>query len=681
MPNILGQTNSVADCGLIAACSSASLSGTLSAELIDGAATGSNELTLSINASGLASPLGFQTIANEPNITDWAAGDWVVRLNVTSANMNMEWEGTHVCKVSASPTCGSAVTVGSLTSQTISMFPTGVKTMTVSGSNITVGATDVVYIVIILRNTDTMMTQSCGVTVDQDIDTPLVDVVAVQPVIPMLRVRTEWDTAPEPIDSFPRFFPLILPPPPPPPPANPVIPFITVPMRREQVPDLDASLPFFFPTFVREPSFPVPPFQVVPFHFDIERPQEAFPQFLPTFVREPSFPVLPFNVVPFHFDEPKLHESLPQYFRQPIFTTFARPVIPIQTVPMYRHEVEPIDSPPKYIDFPIFSAAPPAPANPVPPIQVVPFVFQRPELDGAIPFFFETFVREPSFPVPPFQVVPFHFPRPELDGAIPFFFETFVREPSFPVPPFQMVPFHFDIAKPEESFPKYTYFPFRSVAPPAPANAVIPFFKGQWLGDRAPELDGAIPQYIYYPFFTTFARPVPPFQVVPFHFEEPPLDGAIPKFYLLILPSEGLGISRPRVIQMQTILDETDPEIADHPYMKPRFLPTVMFFTDWQDYEEFYQYDDTKYGGSQAVFFEANLIDTATGPVRARLFNITDNVPIPGSTVQTTSSTAVRLRSVDLASVLSGAKEYKGQIGLKRGQTGDMGPARLVVEQ
>ncbi len=76
----------------------------------------------------------FYSDANYPNNTSWAAGNYVVSLDVTVANSagTMQWTATCILRVNSSGV--SQATVGSLTAQTTSLSTTGVKTHTVSGS-------------------------------------------------------------------------------------------------------------------------------------------------------------------------------------------------------------------------------------------------------------------------------------------------------------------------------------------------------------------------------------------------------------------------------------------------------------------------------------------------------------------------------------------------------------------
>lgn len=96
----------------------------------------------------------------------------------------------------------------------------------------------------------------------------------------------------------------------------------------------------------------------------------------------------------------------------------------------------------------------------------------------------------------------------------------------------------------------------------------------------------------------------------------------------------------------------------------------------YSDYESYLQFDTTKYGTITAVF---ESIFKTTGPedARARLFNVTDAVPVTGGQLQTASTSFVRSRTGALT--LTGTKEYKAQAGVVSGSTTTIKSARLVV--
>lgn len=100
----------------------------------------------------------------------WDAGDWTVRFNVTSSNMNLTITEIHLCQVSSA--CANVATLGSATGLSIALSTTGVKTQTVTqGSTATPSAGDKLLIVFVGTN-GAMSSQSATITHDQNIDSP-----------------------------------------------------------------------------------------------------------------------------------------------------------------------------------------------------------------------------------------------------------------------------------------------------------------------------------------------------------------------------------------------------------------------------------------------------------------------------------------------------------------------------
>ncbi len=111
---------------------------------------------------------------NDPAITNWASGNWVVRLNVDPADTDgsIVWDSTGIFVVDSAGTTDKG-TVGTLTGQAIAVSTSGTKTMTISGSALTQLNTDRIYIELVFIN-------SAGVShnfqffANLNIDTPLV---------------------------------------------------------------------------------------------------------------------------------------------------------------------------------------------------------------------------------------------------------------------------------------------------------------------------------------------------------------------------------------------------------------------------------------------------------------------------------------------------------------------------
>jgi hypothetical protein len=122
-------------------------SGTL---LQTGATSGSDSVTLT--AQSLAGSY-YPTATGDPGLTTWASGNWVVKLNVTSANSAISWVATCILRINGAGTSVLA-TVGSLTGQNIALGSTGVQTMTISGASQSAGSGDRIEVELIFQNTN-----------------------------------------------------------------------------------------------------------------------------------------------------------------------------------------------------------------------------------------------------------------------------------------------------------------------------------------------------------------------------------------------------------------------------------------------------------------------------------------------------------------------------------------------
>lgn len=106
-------------------------------------------------------------------VTLWEAGDYVMRLNVIGANMNLTWTSTFVCERTSG---GVFNTVASLTGQATSLGSTGVKTHTINRStNFTANSTASVLFIIMVFANGAMTEQAFQINNDQNIDTPIGD--------------------------------------------------------------------------------------------------------------------------------------------------------------------------------------------------------------------------------------------------------------------------------------------------------------------------------------------------------------------------------------------------------------------------------------------------------------------------------------------------------------------------
>lgn len=151
------------------------------------AATGNNIISTTekiATAGGTAGSVEIGTSQFSPNATDQRAsiitiipdsgtsgdsGTWTVRLNITTANMNLSIIAIDICRVNSS--CVNQESIGSATGLSISLGSTGVKSQNVTGSAVTLAAGDKVVIVFHVAN-GSMSGQEFGWIPNQNIDSP-----------------------------------------------------------------------------------------------------------------------------------------------------------------------------------------------------------------------------------------------------------------------------------------------------------------------------------------------------------------------------------------------------------------------------------------------------------------------------------------------------------------------------
>lgn len=157
--------------GGTAQCSGAALASQKQFRLIDrNGSPGSTPAQVTLDASPDEAGVFFETPSGQPGLLTWQAGNYVVRLNVTTAaSGDVTWSDTYICRVNSSSV--NQGTVGSLTGQTTSVSSTGVKTHTVSGSEQTADVGDRLYVVLVFSNAETSSV-NFSFTPDQVIDTP-----------------------------------------------------------------------------------------------------------------------------------------------------------------------------------------------------------------------------------------------------------------------------------------------------------------------------------------------------------------------------------------------------------------------------------------------------------------------------------------------------------------------------
>ena len=166
------QEDTLAACSVFAACSGKTLADVTAARLcVEGGTAGIGTPQVRSTAGELdRAAVMFEM--QPANGGSWGAGDYVIRLNITTANSNATWIATFVCRINA--VCASQETIGSLTGQSTSLGSTGVKTHTVSGSAVTPADNDKVYCVLVVDFAADMGNVSFNFTPDQLVDTPIV---------------------------------------------------------------------------------------------------------------------------------------------------------------------------------------------------------------------------------------------------------------------------------------------------------------------------------------------------------------------------------------------------------------------------------------------------------------------------------------------------------------------------
>lgn len=135
---------------------------------VDGGSAGSAAKSFSVSASTTETKFPFTAV---PNLTSYAAGDYVVRLNVTTANMNLTITQVEVLK--GSSTCSGLTVIADTGAISQSLASTGVLSWTIAGSSATALTTDKLIVRLNVSN-GAMSAQSFGITPNQLFDTPLV---------------------------------------------------------------------------------------------------------------------------------------------------------------------------------------------------------------------------------------------------------------------------------------------------------------------------------------------------------------------------------------------------------------------------------------------------------------------------------------------------------------------------
>lgn len=150
------------------------------------AGTGAVSLTIDINGGiQFYGAIFFQSGSGEPNSTSWEAGTVTAKLEITTANMNMNWNSFSVGFITSG--CAATQITSGGTSQSIGS--TGVLTSTLTlGASAGRNATDRVYIEYSIWNS-AMSTQAFGFKPSQTIALPITQGAAAFLAPPALLVR------------------------------------------------------------------------------------------------------------------------------------------------------------------------------------------------------------------------------------------------------------------------------------------------------------------------------------------------------------------------------------------------------------------------------------------------------------------------------------------------------------
>jgi hypothetical protein len=167
------QTDTAAQDGSIAACSGATVGGTVANSKISvGGSPGTATPTIGLTGNQTRALAFMETAAGVPGLTSWPAGNYTYRLNLPngSANALMVWDALYLCRLNSAGV--NQGTVGSATGQNLSCANPGVLSMTVSGAaQASTNVGDVLYAVFVFKVVG-VTGDNVQVKFDQLVDTP-----------------------------------------------------------------------------------------------------------------------------------------------------------------------------------------------------------------------------------------------------------------------------------------------------------------------------------------------------------------------------------------------------------------------------------------------------------------------------------------------------------------------------
>lgn len=168
------QTDGAGGASATAGCSTATgNASTVTANVCGATATaGGTELSPQVTAAnGPENSFMMQFAATEPNLINWRAGNWTLRVNVTTENTDVVFRAIYICRFNSSQ--ANQGTVGTWFSTGTEVMTAGTHTFTISGSSQTAGAGDMPYIVFVCDSNAAHGNDSWGITPNLLIDTPL----------------------------------------------------------------------------------------------------------------------------------------------------------------------------------------------------------------------------------------------------------------------------------------------------------------------------------------------------------------------------------------------------------------------------------------------------------------------------------------------------------------------------
>lgn len=165
------QQDNSGTCGTIVSCSGGTVAdGPVNRAAVFGGTAGTTEATFNLKNPATTRAAVFFEITPQ-NGLEWQTGTAIIRLNVTTANANLTWRHTRICRLSSA--CADIVTYGSLLAHNTPLDTTGVKTVNVPCTATTPNDGDKIYIILIFDSAGTHGNDSAGFIPNQLLNLPL----------------------------------------------------------------------------------------------------------------------------------------------------------------------------------------------------------------------------------------------------------------------------------------------------------------------------------------------------------------------------------------------------------------------------------------------------------------------------------------------------------------------------